>query len=32
MVAKKKRSVSQSQFMNEPVAERGSSYNGEKYF
>ncbi|XP_017061122.2 uncharacterized protein LOC108101325 [Drosophila ficusphila] len=32
MVAKKKRSVSQSQFMNEPVAERGSSYNGEKYY
>ncbi|XP_016954883.1 uncharacterized protein LOC108027815 isoform X2 [Drosophila biarmipes] len=32
MVAKKKRSVSQSQFMNEPVAERGASYNGEKYF
>ncbi|EDW45483.1 uncharacterized protein LOC6617342 [Drosophila sechellia] len=32
MVAKKKRSVSQSQFMNEPVAERGSGYNGEKYF
>ncbi|XP_039501753.1 uncharacterized protein LOC120458234 [Drosophila santomea] len=32
MVAKKKRSVGQSQFMNEPVAERGSSYNGEKYF
>ncbi|XP_026834184.1 uncharacterized protein LOC6541533 [Drosophila erecta] len=32
MVAKKKRSVSQSQFMNEPVADRGSSYNGEKYF
>ncbi|XP_052851948.1 probable serine/threonine-protein kinase tsuA [Drosophila gunungcola] len=32
MVAKKKRSISQSQFMNEPVAERGSSYNGEKYF
>ncbi|XP_022224914.2 uncharacterized protein LOC111075745 [Drosophila obscura] len=32
MVSKKKRSISQSQFMNEPVAERGSSYNGEKYF
>ncbi|XP_068140402.1 uncharacterized protein [Drosophila tropicalis] len=32
MVAKKKRSVSQSQFMNEPVAERGPSYKGEKYF
>ncbi|XP_034670218.1 uncharacterized protein LOC117902744 [Drosophila subobscura] len=32
MVSKKKRSISQSQFMNEPVAERGASYNGEKYF
>ncbi|XP_017063295.2 J domain-containing protein DDB_G0295729 [Drosophila eugracilis] len=32
MVGKKKRSISQSQFMNEPVADRGSSYNGEKYF
>ncbi|XP_017107352.2 uncharacterized protein [Drosophila bipectinata] len=32
MVAKKKRSVSQSQFMNEAVGDRSSSYNGEKYY
>ncbi|KAH8411982.1 hypothetical protein KR222_004561, partial [Zaprionus bogoriensis] len=32
MVSKKKRSVSQSQFLNEPVGERGPSYYGEKFY
>ncbi|EDW03319.1 uncharacterized protein LOC6562874 [Drosophila grimshawi] len=32
MVAKKKRSVNQSQYMNEPVGERGPSYYGEKFY
>ncbi|KAH8412529.1 hypothetical protein KR009_002807, partial [Drosophila setifemur] len=32
MVARKKRSISQNQFMNEVNADRGSSYKGEKYF
>lgn len=32
MVSKKKRSVSQNQFFNEPVGERGPSYFGEKFF
>ncbi|KAH8376959.1 hypothetical protein KR093_002367, partial [Drosophila rubida] len=32
MVAKKKRSVNQSQFMNEPVGERGPNYYGEKFY
>ncbi|XP_034471936.1 uncharacterized protein LOC117779747 [Drosophila innubila] len=32
MVAKKKRSVNQSQFINEPVGERGPNYYGEKFF
>ncbi|EDW65091.1 uncharacterized protein [Drosophila virilis] len=32
MVAKKKRSIGQTQFMNEPVGERGPSYYGEKFY
>ncbi|XP_062142393.1 uncharacterized protein LOC133850349 [Drosophila sulfurigaster albostrigata] len=32
MVAKKKRSVNQSQFMSEPVGERGPNYYGEKFY
>ncbi|ALC38581.1 CG4577 [Drosophila busckii] len=32
MVSKKKRSVNQSQYFKQPVAERGPSYNGEKYY
>ncbi|TDG46592.1 hypothetical protein AWZ03_007030 [Drosophila navojoa] len=32
MVSKKKRSINQNQFLNEPVGERGPSYYGEKFY